>query len=166
MVACSSKPDAPDAGMCNGVKELDCNVTVTCAGVPSPASVVLCDKSNDAQMIEQRADMAIAAETSCSGGEVTFAATCTAAPTAITCPEGFELEDSTVCIPGMPYDADTSGICGNLPQDAGACSFACNRTALYAFAVDGKFTTYTCPTADMKRQFIVGAAPMIGDGSR
>lgn len=166
LAACVSHPAPPDAGPCpDGVKEIDCEVAVECAGAPSHTEITLCDRSNDGPQLEARASAAAAQLVSCSAGPETFAATCTAAPDAITCPLGFELEDATVCIPGTTYDADTTDLCQHLPAAQGACSVACDRAALYAYAIDGAFTTYTCETTDGV-QFVVGAAPMTGNGAR
>ena len=151
----------PDAKTCIDVM---CDVTVTCALAVSHISVPLCLDGTEAKPFETAAKVAAMSEVDCTPG-ATFAATCTAARTAYKCDDGFELEDATVCIVGMHYDADTSDICSHPQVNAGACSVPCDRTALYPFATGGKYTKYFCMSTD-GIHYQVGAAPMTGDGAR
>ena len=88
VMACSSKTAGPDASACGEVKQVDCDVTVTCNMVDSHAHVSLCAKSNDGPTIEQMAKDQVAPTTSCTTG-ATFDAKCTAPIEAINCPIGF-----------------------------------------------------------------------------
>jgi hypothetical protein len=165
LVACSNNDPTPDASVCGAVKELHCYVTVVCDNATSHRDLDLCDKSNDGPTIEEKAIAKARTLISCGGG-APLAATCTAPLDAITCPIGFDLEDTSVCIPGSTYGVDTSEICSDLPDTDNACGHACDREALYEYTTDGVFTTYTCETATSHKQYVVGAAPRLGNGAR
>jgi len=126
-------------------------------------TITLCDDSSDGPTLEGKARTMAAAMYACSDGG-TFVATCTTNKTAFSCPTGDELENVTVCIPGSTYDVDTSAICANLPANKGACSVACDRSMLYAFATSGYHVEPCTSTTGVVYQVI--AAPMTGDGSR
>jgi hypothetical protein len=149
---------------CSTLHEFSCVVTVTCDGKDTLVNIPsLCDGGSTASTIEAKARDQAAAGIACTDG-ATYVATCTTNPTAFTCPTGDELEAATVCIPGTTYDISTAEICGHLPANAGACSVACDRAALYAFATSG-YHIEPCTSTDGV-VFEVIAAPMTGDGKR
>jgi len=92
-------------------------------------------------------------------------ATCTAAPTALRCPHGMELENTTACIPGQHYDASLTAIFADLPAAPHQCAHANDRAALYLDALDKKFTAYLCYT-NGGVAYQVSAAYSSGDASR
>jgi hypothetical protein len=154
VTACAAKKDPPLYGSehvdaaplpidtpCGSMIEFSCDVSVTCDGVVSPKNVTMCSNSDDGPTLEGMARTK-----------------------AFQCPHGFELEDATVCISDQTYDASTTDVCAHLPASAGACSVACDRTALYAFATTGYHVSFCTSTDGIT--FQVGAAPMTGDGAR
>jgi hypothetical protein len=58
--------------------------------------------------------------------------------------------DVTACVPQQPYDSPMiADVCAHLPVNMGACSVACDATALNMFAMsDHVVTTYTCQSTD------------------